>query len=532
MLHYRPMHAASLPSDRHAPIAGEPILDLHGIGKSFPGVRALHDVSLSVGRGEVLALVGENGAGKSTLMRIIAGILPPDAGEIRLNGRVVELASPRDATALGVALIHQEISILDNLDIASNIFLGREPLSAAGGFGGGLLRRAGWLDGRRMRGEAGQWLRRVGLSSSPLTPVSELSLGQKQLVEIARALSIGARILLMDEPTSSLSAADAERLFDLIGELRDGGVSVLYISHRLGEVQRVADRVAVLRDGKNAGELTGGDIRPEAIIARMVGRELASFGHRSSAQQDRVRLRVSELRLALRPGISLSLELRAGEIVGVAGLVGAGRSRMARALVGLEPVAGGRVLVDGVDRRIDGPRAAVAAGVVLVPEDRKAQGLVLDMSVRENLTLPRMGQLSRVGLIDRRREKRESQAACERLGVRTPSIEQATRLLSGGNQQKVALGKWLDMRPAVLILDEPTRGVDVGARAEIYRLIDALLAEGAAVLMISSEMEEILGMSDRVLVMHEGRIAGALARREADEESIMRLATGQVGRGA
>lgn len=530
MLHYRAMHAAGSQPDRAAPDKTHaPILDLRGIGKSFPGVRALHDVSLSVGPGEVLALVGENGAGKSTLMRIIAGIHAPDAGEIRLHGRTVQLASPRDATALGVALIHQEISVLDNLDIASNIFLGREPLSSAAGWSGGALRRVGWLNIRRMRTEAAQWLQRVGLASPPQTPVAALSLGQKQLVEIARALSIGARILLMDEPTSSLSAADAERLFHLIAELRDAGVSILYISHRLGEVQRVADRVAVLRDGKNAGELSGSDIRPDAIITRMVGRELASFGHRSSLQEARVRLRVADLRLALRPTIPLAFELRAGEIVAVAGLVGAGRSRMARALVGLEPVVGGHVLVDGVDRRIDGPRAAVAAGLVLVPEDRKTQGLVLDMSVRENLTLPRMSQLSRAGLIDRQRERRESLATCQRLGVRTPSIEQPTRLLSGGNQQKVALGKWLDTRPAVLILDEPTRGVDVGARADIYRLIDALLAEGAAVLMISSEMEEILGMSDRVLVMHEGRIAGELARSDADEESIMRLATGHAG---
>jgi ribose transport system ATP-binding protein len=500
-----------------------PLLVARGVSKAFPGVQALRGVDLSLGRGEVLAVVGENGAGKSTLMKILAGVEKPDAGALELEGRPYAPADVAEAQRLGVVLIHQELNLAENLDVAANIYLGREPRR------GGPL---GLID-RRVYAEAGAVVRRLGLDVSPRTPVDRLSIGQQQLVEIARALSLRSRVLIMDEPTSSLARRETERLFAVIRELRRDGIGVLYISHRLKEVGEIADRVAVLRDGRNAGGLERDAIRHDAMVRLMVGRELKQFFQRSRTPPagEKPALRVRGLRLPVGSGRPFDFEVRRGEVVGLAGLMGSGRSELAEALFGVQPPTAGEVEVAGRAVTIRTPAGAIGEGIFLVPEDRRSQGLVLPASVRENVSLASLDRLATaLGLIARRRETVLAGEMCERLGIRTPSVEQTVGLLSGGNQQKVVLAKWLARTPRLLILDEPTRGVDVGAKTEIYALIDELAARGVAVLMISSDLEEILGMSDRVLVMHEGTLAGELARDVLSEESVMHLATGGAER--
>ncbi|MEX0791813.1 MAG: sugar ABC transporter ATP-binding protein [Pirellulaceae bacterium] len=491
-----------------------PFLEAERITKSFPGVKALVEVSLTVGQGESVAIIGENGAGKSTLMKILAGIQPPDGGMIKVNGELVELRGVKDAMRLGIALIHQELNLCDNLTVGANIFLGREP------------RVCGCISHRQIREQSVDVLRQVGLSLSPETPLAELSIGQQQLVEIAKALSCNARLLIMDEPTSSLSSREVEALFTVIQSLRAKGVSILYISHRLGEVRRVSDRVVALRDGQNSGELAHQEITHENMVRLMVGRDLSQFYPHVCHPPGELVLQAAGLRTPTHPEESLDFELRRGEIVGLSGLVGAGRTELLNTLFGIAPAEGGEIQIEGQACRIRSPRDAIAQGVFLVPEDRKLQGLVLEMDVRENLSLPALGGMSRMALVDGRRERSLALEMIDRMRVKTPGPAQVIRYLSGGNQQKVVIAKWLAMKPKVLLLDEPTRGIDIGAKHEIYELMESLAKQGVAILFVSSELEEILGMADRALVMHEGRLAGCLTREQLSEEAVMHLATG------
>ena len=493
------------------------LLAAQRITKRFPGVMALRDVDLQLGKGEVLAVIGENGAGKSTLMKILAGVQQPDAGTIVLDGQEVVIASPRHAADLGIALIHQELNLLPNLSVGANIFLGREP------------QRAGWMHQRQIAEVSETILARVGLTLSPNTLVQRLSIGHRQLVEIGRALSAEARVLIMDEPTSSLSTGEAEVLFEVIDDLRSKGVSIIYVSHRLREVEALSNRVVVLRDGENAGELAREAITHDAMVQRMVGRDVSQFYVRTPHAVGPAVLEVNDLVSPAWPDHSLTFDLRAGEIVGVAGLVGAGRTELLRVLFGIDRALGGNVAVDGHLVTLKSPGDAIAAGLALVPEDRKQQGLVLDLAVRHNLTLAGVWRHRLPGgWLNRKQEARDTAAMIETLTIKTPTEAQPVRLLSGGNQQKVVLGKWLSLKPKILLMDEPTRGIDIGAKQEIYRMMETLAREGIATLFVSSELEEILGMSDRALVMHEGRIAGELTRDALSEEAVMHLATGRV----
>jgi ribose transport system ATP-binding protein len=489
------------------------LLEARTLCKQFPGVRALHRVQFNLQPGEVLAVIGENGAGKSTLMKILGGVQQPDSGEIVLEGKPVRIESVRAAERLGIALIHQELNLADNLDVAANVFLGREP------------RRGCFVDRSRLYGSSRRFLEQVGLDCSPRTLVSTLSLGRQQMVEIAKALSTNARVLIMDEPTSSLSQHETEQLYRVVKDLRSRGVSIVYISHRLGEVKELADRVLVLRDGENAGELAREEINHDAMVRLMVGRDLGRHA-RSSFGRGEALLEVRGLRTPAYPRHPLDFALRPGEIVGVAGLVGAGRTEMLQVLFGIDRAIGGEVRVSGRTVELHSPRDAIEAGLALVPEDRKLQGVILEMAVRENTTLASVRRDSRAGFLNRPREETMARQMTKQLHVKTPSLNQFVQYLSGGNQQKVALAKWLALEPRVLLLDEPTRGIDVGSKQEIYRLMEELAGRGVAILFVSSEMEEVLRMSDRTLVMCQGRITGELNRAELSEEAIMRLATG------
>jgi ribose transport system ATP-binding protein len=492
-----------------------PRLEVRDITKSFPGVKALKGVSLRVMPGEVLSVVGENGAGKSTLMKILAGVQFQDGGQILVDGQEKRFGSVSDAMSNGIAIIHQELNLADNLEIGANIFLGREP------------RTLGLINNNRINQDAEKLLDRIGLKVSPRMLVKELTVGQQQMVEIAKALSINARVLIMDEPTSSLSAGESAKLFQVIRDLRSAGVSIVYISHRLAEVQDLSDRVTVLRDGENAGELVRGEVTHDSLVRLMVGRDISRFFVRNPHKKGDVAIEVKDVVTATWPKHRLNLNVRAGEIVGVAGLVGAGRTEMLRTLFGVDAPVSGAIEVGGKPVDLKSPQQAIAAGVALVPEDRKQQGVVLDMIIRQNIGLASLHQHSRPGgFLNFAVEKQQSAEMIQRLRVKAPHDQYRVGNLSGGNQQKVVLGKWLALKPRVLLLDEPTRGIDVGAKQEIYQLMDELAGQGIAVLFVSSEMEEIMGMSDRVIVMHEGRITGELTREQLSEESVMHLATG------
>ncbi|MDE3068837.1 MAG: sugar ABC transporter ATP-binding protein [Verrucomicrobiota bacterium] len=493
-----------------------PLLEMAGISRRFPGVTALDSVNLRVGRGEVVALVGENGAGKSTLMKILGGVHQPDAGEIRLDGRPVKIHNVNDAIRLGIAFIHQELNVLDNLDVAANVFLGREPRKALG-----------LIDRKKIHADTGPFLQRLGLAVSTRTRLDRLPLAHQQMVEIAKAMSLHARLLIMDEPTSSLTLSETNRLLELVCELSGQGVSVIYISHRLGEIDQCADRVLVLRDGRNVGELARGEATHDRLVSLMVGREIKNFYVRSDAPRTPGFFKVRNVRSSLFPDRTVSFDAVRGEILGFAGLIGAGRSEMAKALVGLEPSPAKEIVLDGKAIPIHTVREAIERGIYLVPENRRTEGLVVEMSVRENVSLPSLKRFARGGLIQRRRERDAALRQVEALQIKTPDVETRVLSLSGGTQQKVVLAKWLAMRPRVMILDEPTRGIDVGAKAEIYRIMRALAAQGAAILMISSDMEEILNVSDRVVVMHEGQITGLLERADCNEQNVMQLAVGR-----
>ncbi|MBV9470606.1 MAG: sugar ABC transporter ATP-binding protein [Abitibacteriaceae bacterium] len=495
-----------------------PLLQMQGISKRFPGVIALNNVSLEIYPGEIVALIGENGAGKSTLMKILGGVHQPDEGQILIDGQPLVIKSVNDSIGAGIGFIHQELNVLDNLDVASNVYLGREPLM------GGPLKL---VDSRKMHNEAQVYLDRLGLGISSRTPLDKISIAQQQMVEIARTLSQKARLLIMDEPTSSLTLTETQRLLEVTKELRSQGVSIIYISHRLGEVTEIADRVVALRDGNNAGGLAREEISHDRMVRLMVGRDLERFyAPPPQGGEKKPILEVENLHTRRYPNRSVSFDVRQGEILGMAGLVGAGRSEVAQAIFGVEPPLSGTVVLSGIPLNIHTPQIAIKHGIYLIPEDRRKSGLVLDMAIRENVTLPALSRYSKFGLIERAAESTGSTKICETLNVKTPSVEVNVGNLSGGNQQKVVLAKWLSLDPKVLIFDEPTRGIDVGAKAEIYKLMRSLAENGVAVIMISSDMEEVLGESDRIAVMHEGAITGILEREAASEEAIMELAVG------
>ena len=496
-----------------------PILQLEGISKSFPGVVALDRVSLEVYPAEVVALIGENGAGKSTLMKILGGVHERDAGSIRVAGEEHEIRSPLQASKLGIEFIHQELSVLDNLDVGANIFLRREPT------------KGGWLklvDRKRIYAESDALLRKLGLNLSSRTQLNRLSIAQQQLVEIARSINAGARILIMDEPTSSLTLSETQRLLAMVTDLKAHGVSIIYISHRLEEVEKIADRAVVLRDGRNAGTLPREEIKRERMVRMMVGRDLKDFyvapadttGHKGDW------FTVRNLRTLKYPQHTITFNVGKGEVLGLAGLVGAGRSEVARALFGADEALGAEITLNNKSLGINSPRKAIAEGVYLVPEDRRGCGLIVDFSISANISLPGMNRYASAGLVNSAAENTKAVQMCREINIKTPSPNVRAANLSGGNQQKVVLAKWLALSPKVLIFDEPTRGIDVGAKAEIYALMRDLAAQGVSIIAISSDMEEVLGISDRIAVMHEGQITGTLERPQFSEEAVMRLATG------
>ncbi len=496
----------------------EPVLEASGISKRFPGVHALDDVSLSILQGEVHAVVGENGAGKSTLMKILAGAQMPDSGSILFAGQSVTIESPRAAHDQGIITIYQELSLVNALSVGENIFLGDLPTRSGGSW------QVDWPEVWRRSTEL---LEQVGLRVSPQTLVRELSVAQKQMVEIARALARNVRVLILDEPTSSLTERETERLFGIIAALRERGVGIAYISHRLGEVFRIAQRVTVLRDGKVVGTLPVAEASEELLVRMMVGRDLARMFTQARATDASVRLAVHGLSRG-KVLHDVDLEVRAGEIVGLAGLMGAGRTELVRCLFGADRIDRGEILLDGTPVTIRTPGDAVNLGIALVPEDRKLQALILGMGVRENMSLPMLDRLGSSLFPSRAQERLLVREYIQGLSIRTPHMEQRVAALSGGNQQKVVIARWLATKPKVLILDEPTRGIDVGAKAEVHALIARLAEAGVAILMVSSELPEILGMSHRVLVMREGRIVADIPREAATEEGIMTAATGQV----
>ncbi|MBI5719321.1 MAG: sugar ABC transporter ATP-binding protein [Burkholderiales bacterium] len=513
-----------------------PFLELQGIRKAYPGVVALNSVSLAVRPGEVIGLVGENGAGKSTLMKVLGGVVAPDAGTIRTDGAAHAALTVSAAMACGIAFVHQELNLFENLDVAANVFIGREPLR------GGFLKL---VDTKLLHQRVRPFLERLGCDFGPEAPIDELSLAQRQLVEIAKALSLKARLVIMDEPTSSLTMAETDRLLRVIAGLKADGVSVVFISHRLGEVERCAERVVVLRDGSVAGELPREAISHVAMIRLMIGRELKGSYTAPARPPGTEALGVVNASTSAHPGKAVNLSVRAGEILGLAGLVGSGRTELARALFGIDRLQGGSVHVggvplvgDGIDGKgvkgvkgskgggAGGPRAAIERGLYLVPEDRKRAGLLQDVSVAENISLPNLRAYARRGLVAVDAERANAERQKKSLDIRVPKVSTAAGTLSGGNQQKVVLAKWLAMSPRVMILDEPTRGIDVGSKNDIYALLRSLADAGVAILMISSDMEEVIGVCDRIAVMHEGRIAGLLERPQFSEHNVLRLAVG------
>jgi ribose transport system ATP-binding protein len=502
------------------------MLEIRAVSKSFPGVRALHAVSFTVEHGEVHALVGENGAGKSTLMKILSGAYTDFQGDLMLDGQPLVLGGPRDAQLRGIATIYQELNLIPELTVAENIFLGREPRTATG-----------LLDVARMDDEARGLLDRLNLAIPPNRPVKWLRVGEQQLVEVAKALSLDARLLILDEPTSALSQAEIERLFAVIAALKAHGVTMIYISHKFDEIFRIADRVTVLRDGELVGTLPIAEADQPTLIRMMVGRDLSDLFPKSAAPIGAEALRVENLHLAPegeRAGRSLhdiSFQVQRGEIVGIAGLMGAGRTELLEAVYGVYPErrVRGTVAVDGQPRRIASPRDAIRAGLAFVTEDRKTQSLILISSVAHNLTLAALNRFLRLNILRRREEDVAVQDSIEKLRIKTPSAGVAVDKLSGGNQQKVALAKCLLTRPRVLLLDEPTRGIDIGAKVEIYGLISRLAQDGAAIVIASSELPELLAMCDRILVLCEGELSAELTRAEATQERIMEAATARRG---
>jgi ribose transport system ATP-binding protein len=496
------------------------VLQAEGVSKAFPGVQALDDVSITLRAGHLTALLGENGAGKSTLMNVIAGVFPADAGEVRLTGEVVQFANPREAHEAGIAMIFQELNLVSNLTVAQNIFLGREPMNPLG-----------FIDAAKMNREAAALLKELDLAVDPTRPLGSLRVGQQQIVEIAKALSCNARVLIMDEPTSAITEHEIDILFGIIGKLKRQGVAIAYITHKLEELTRIGDDAVVMRDGKLIGAAPLADLSRHDIVRMMVGRDTPERGERRAADRGEELLSAEglSLRHPERPGDYLlddiSLNAYRGEVLGIFGLMGAGRTELLETIFGLHPKAStGTLHVNGRPANIASPHDAIKLGLALAPEDRKSEGLVLGMSVQENTSLACLPRFERFGFLDEAGERQMVKDSVSSLGVKTPSIGQTVRNLSGGNQQKVILGKWLATRPLVLLLDEPTRGIDVQAKEEIYTLVHELSASGLAVIVVSSELPEILAIADRVMVMCEGRKTAEFNREQANEENIMQAA--------
>jgi ABC-type sugar transport system ATPase subunit len=496
-------------------------LEMQHISKNFGGVHALSDVSLAAYAGEVHAICGENGAGKSTLMKILAGAICDYDGAIVLDGRNVRFSGPREAEDAGIRIIYQELNLVTEMTVAANIFLGRE-----------RTRGPGWLDDRAMEASARRLFERLGTPINPRALIGSLRIGDQQMVEIAKALAFDAAILIMDEPTSALSDAEVHRLFRVIADLRSAGTTVLYISHKMNEVFTLADRVTVLRDGRLVSSATRAETNPAQVVRWMVGREIAAMHYEphpigARAMLDVAGLSLPSLPLSGRPALSnLTFQVHSGEVLGVAGLLGAGRTELLEALFGASPAPPtGTIALDGQPVRFRNPGEAIAAGVALVTEDRKALGLFSEMTVAENITIRRLSALTRGGLIDRRAEARAVNESIERLAIKTSGASAAITSLSGGNQQKCVIARWLLITPRLLLLDEPTRGIDVGAKAEIYNLIRRLVAGGMAIIMTSSELPELLTVADRIIVLCEGRKTAELPRAQATEEAIMHAAT-------
>lgn len=490
----------------------EKLIIVKNITKTFPGVKALDNVSIDVNRGEVLSLMGENGAGKSTLIKVLAGVYDMDDGEIYIEGQKVDIKSPVDSQNLGISIIYQELNLLPNMSIAENIFLAREKRQ------GGLF-----YDKKKTVEEATKLMNEVGLYCNPNKLVEELSVSQRQMVEVAKALSVNSKLIIMDEPTSSLTDRETETLFGVIDKLKRNNVSVIFVSHKLREVQKISDRVYILRDGANSGVINKGEITEDRIIQMMVGRKLENLFDKENVEITDVVLKVRNLSTKnfLK---NINFDVRKGEIIGFAGLVGAGRTEVMRAVFGFDKIKTGEIYIEGNKVEIKSPKDAINYGLALVPEDRKEQGLVMEMSVRENTTLANLKQVSKLGFINIGEENKITDSYINKIRTKTPSREQKVVNLSGGNQQKVVLSKWLMTNPKILILDEPTRGIDVGAKKEIYTIMSNLAKRGVAIIMISSELPEILGMSDRIIVMHEGEIKGVLNREESSQEKILEIA--------
>ena len=497
----------------------EPLLELAGISKTYPGVRALDDVSLRVYRGEVLGLIGENGAGKSTLMRVLGGVIAPSEGAIRIGSNDHARMTVSEATQAGIAFVHQELNLFENLDVAANVFIGRERLT------GGPLKL---VDNAKMRASVAPLLEQLGADFAPNAMIDNLSIAQRQMVEIAKALSIDARVIIMDEPTSSLTISETERLLEVIAGLKAHGISVIYISHRLGEIMTCADRVVVLRDGRTVGELARDELSHAAMIRLMIGRDLKSLYTPPKHPPQPGGCDFVGVVTGAFPDRQVNLSVRRGEILGVAGLVGAGRTSLARAAFGVDPLLGGEIRIDNAPVGVESPRDAIRQGIYLVPEDRKKSGLVLELPIRENVTLASLLNYAPMWLVNGALERKVAKEQVRSLSIKAPNVDMEVMTLSGGNQQKVVLGKWLSMQPRVIFFDEPTRGIDVGAKSEIYALMRDLADQGVAIVMISSDMEEVIGVSDRVAVMHEGSFSGVLEREQFSEYNVLRLAIGQA----
>jgi ribose transport system ATP-binding protein len=490
------------------------IVEVRGIYKAFPGVQALSDVHLQVRRGEIHAVVGENGAGKSTLMNILSGVITADGGHILLDGQEVVIANPKQAHELGIHIVHQETSLCPNLSVAENAFVYDIPGA-----------RLGLVDRRKLHVDTEELLTMFGIKARPDTLVRDLGVAQQQLVEIAKAFAGKCRVLILDEPTSALAIHEEALLFDRVRRLREQSTSVIYISHKLREVFELADRVTVLRDGRVVGTKTVAETDIPSIVRMMVGRELSQLYPEKGKQRGKPVLQVRNLASG-RQVRDVSFDLHEGEILGVAGLVGAGRTEMAMAIFGVAPIDGGEVLVNGKRLDAESPQKTISLGMGLLHEDRREWGLFLQKDVQANIISAHLDEFTRGPFMDRGKEQAEAKRMVDTLAIRTPSLLQKVMNLSGGNQQKVVVGKWLSTRPRILLVDEPTRGIDVGAKAEIHTLLRDLANEGVAILMVSSELPEILGMSDRILVMHEGRTVGTLSAVEASESAIMSLAIG------
>jgi ribose transport system ATP-binding protein len=494
----------------------KPLLEMVNISKSFPGVKALENVNLKVHAGEVLALLGENGAGKSTLMKVLSGVYKKDSGKILIEGNEVEIHGIKHAEKLGITIIHQELSVLPNLTVAENIFLGNEKF-------GKVSRK---INKQWMRERSISFLEQIGCNIDPDTLVKDINVGEMQMIEIAKALTKNSSVIIMDEPTTALTDVETKKLFEVIKKLKNKGIAVIYISHRMDEIFEICDSITVLRDGKYVGHVETKNVTKDELITMMVGRKLEEQFPYKSVKKSKTLLKVENISLKNKVK-NVSFEVKAGEILGFAGLMGAGRTELAKTIFGDYKKSSGEIYINGEKVTINSPKDAIKHGICYLSEDRKKEGLILNMSVRENMTLPNLKNYeNNLMKINKKAEKEEVDEYIQKLSIKTPNQDQIIKNLSGGNQQKVIIAKWLMLSPNVLIIDEPTKGIDVGAKKEIYEVLNELKSMGKAVIMISSDMAEIIGVSDRVLVMHEGEITGELSRNELTQENIMKYAVG------